>query len=529
MQSAEGSSKRAMGSMGSRCCIAIAVAVAMLLAACGGQNSLEEALDDLADQGPSSSASLSDQSSTSQAFDDGAATVLEIELGTASVFTMPEGMSQVTADFEVPAGSVVTISAEAPESNRSDVFLSIGATGAAGSQTTIGPGAEPAIQRLVTAAESGTRWRATVQSGAGESIRITTTAVPQDDAEAGSDAGENAGNPTAITVGAAHTGLLEGADTSDWYLVPISGGEVIDLRLNMIEDTGFGGVTASVLFNGRAITTTSVFPGGEESSSHIFSGDQSGDVFVGITGSGTYGFEVTTTAQDDGASGGDAGPDLGSATAAAFGSISGILGGDDTSDVYELALPADAVVQIQASEPVDEIGALDIELQRGGDRAARLELTPGATAEASAITINDADEIAYLSITGRGSYDIVISSSTQSDGGDGTGDAGGDAATAKEIDTTTSFEGWLGGDDGRDFYAFTPTVTGPIDIAVSLDPEFGGSTRVTSRGTGAAVADFRLDAGGSGNETAEYEAGQTYTVQVQSPGKLHYTLTLTQG
>ncbi len=469
--------------------------------------------------------------SGSESFSGDGASVLEIELGEPTTFTMPEGQSDATANFEVPAGSIVTVSAQAPDSNRGELFVEVRTPDSQGSMPFVIPGAEPVEQRFVTAAESGSRWGITVQGAPGASIRITVNVVSQNDAGAGTDAGGDASSPTPIMAGVALSGLVEDSDNSDWYVLALTGGDMVGISLNMLDDTGVGGVGADLQFNGQTVVNTSVFPGGEEAATYIFAADQSGDAFLEVNGSGVYNFEITITSQDDGRSGGDAGADQGSATAAEMGTISGVLGDADLSDVYQLTLPADAVVMMELSQPVGDLGGIGIRLEHNGGAILSADVSPGATEATSTIVLNEPDAVVFVIVSGAGTYDIVLSAATQSDGGDGTGDAGGDAASAKEIATDASFDGWISRVDMRDFYTFTPTVSGPLDVAISLDPDSRGSTTISIRNAATTrIGEFKVAQGGSGNETVQVEAGQTYTLSVQdSQQVLRYTLTLTPG
>jgi hypothetical protein len=454
----------------------------------------------------------------------------ELTPGSEFTFEMPADSNLARFAFDVEGGSVVTLDATGAADNSSAMSLSFGPTGQSAYRTDVAPGEVIDAFQYVTSVDGGGSWALEIQANAGDEVTLTVETPLQADGGGTGDAGSNAADPTSIELGAELAGLLGDEDTEDWYVIPLEGGDIVTVTVDVPPADGSGSIFGDLVYNGNQVASFSVDEGGEEVMQRIFAQDQTGEAYLRVSGVGDYGFTVDAGPQMDGGTEGDAGGDLGSAKEADFGEIGGILGGDDAQDYYVLTLPKDAVLSGTFASDVDAVGELRIELVYNGAKFATISLNPGQTEDLTFAQVNAEGDSLFLRVASTGGeYAMNLDAATQPDGGDGVGDAPDDAALAKEVEPDGTFDGILnntGSIDPRDNYQFTAKETGTLPIEVSVDAEVGADVRIQIRYDGnKKVADFTVGQGGSTMESIDVVEGTTYVMEFVTPAQALYTVT----
>lgn len=454
----------------------------------------------------------------------------ELTPGTEFAFEMPVDTNLARFAFDVEGGSVVILNATGAADNSGALALSLGPTGQSAYRTDVAPDEVIEPYQYVTSVDGGGSWALEIQGNAGDKVTVTVETPLQADGGIIGDAGSNSADPTSIEQGAELAGLLGDEDTEDWYVIPLEGGDIVAVTVDVPAADGSGSIFGDVVYNGNQVASFSVDEGGEETVEQIFAQDQTGEAYLRVSGLGGYGFTVEVLRQTDGGSQGDAGGDLGSAKEADFGEISGILGGDDVQDYFVLTLPKDAVLTGEFASDVDAVGELRIELVYNGANFATISLNPGQTEDLTFAQVNAEGESLFLRVASAGGeYTMNLDAATQPDGGDGVGDAPDDAALAKEVEPEGTFDGILnntGSIDPSDYYQFTAKETGTLPIEVSVDAEVGADVRIRIRYDGnKKVADFTVGQGGSTMESIDVVEGTTYVMEFVTPVQALYTVT----
>ncbi len=454
----------------------------------------------------------------------------ELTLGSEFIFEMPADTNVARFAFDVEGGSVVTLNATGAADNSTSMTLSLGPGGQMVYRTDIAPNEVTDEYRYVTSGDGGGSWTLEVQANPGDEVKLTVETPMQADGGSAGDAGSNAADPTSFEFGEVLDGLLGDEDTEDWYVIPLAGGDVVTVSIDVPVGDGSSSIFGDLVYNGNQVASFSVDEGGDEVMQQIFAQDQTGEAYLRVSGIGDYGFTVEAGPQTDGGTEGDAGGDLGSAKEVDFGEIGGILGGDDLQDYFVLTLPTDAVLTGEFSSDVDSVGELRIELIYNGAKFTTVSLNPGQTETMTFAQVNgDGDSLFLRVASGGGKYTMVLDAATQPDGGDGTGDAPDDAGLAKDVDPDGAFDGVLnntGSIDPRDFYRFTAGESTTLAIEVAVSAEIGADVRIQIRDdANKKVADFTVGQGGSSMQSVDVVEGTTYVMELTTPGQAIYTVT----
>jgi hypothetical protein len=496
------------------------IGLAVALAACGSGDG-EEAVDE------------EDDSSTAGGLATGTVATPQaslpetVELGEDYTFQMPDGEFGASFSFEAPAGAVVTVTSTAPDGNQGFTTVSVGPAGQAIRRFDLPAGTSESVT-YITSADGGGRWNVEISAAPGDVVAFRADAPLQADGGVAGDAGSHAGATTTVELGAPLSGMLGDEDSEDWFAIPLTGGDVVTVSVDMLADDGQGHVSADIVYNGSRVSDVQVSSGGEETMTQIFAEDQVGEAQLRVGGRGNYGFTIEAGPQMDGGTEGDAGGDLSTAKPAQLGLIEGVVGGQDRDDFFVFELPKDAVFTLEATGPPDQLGPVTIELSYNGRRLDRVSISPGQTDGFMAVLVNDPGDVAYLHVQGLGgAYSINLEAVTQPDGGDGTGDAPGEQGQAKEITAEGSFDGVVrgsGGVDQADWYRFTATATAPLDITLSA-ASGGGNLTMRVRDDTRQIEGLSVSGGGSSTLTIETEAGRDYYLLVQTGTQAAYTVT----
>ncbi len=382
------------------------------------------------------------------------------------------------------------------------------------------PGIKESLKLRMNTSSGG---KYTVQLiGLGE-FALETAIAPQDDAKSKKDAADALDEATEIALGANYAGQVGDYDEEDFYAFDIDAGQVLEVSFCALEDSE--GPTVQLLGPGKSEEwgAYSVSRGDIESTRMVLGADSAGQYYLTVWGTGSYTFTVRASAQNDGASGGDAGDEVGDAVTIQAGKvITGELGGWDMADWYILSLGGGQIVSLRFT------------LAKGGqatnvhfydedkdELVAEYSINPGQTKTLNYVLDDAAQGDYYVAVAqGAGPYTFELKAEPQDDADTGA-DAGRDRGSAAEIEPGGPYVGLLGGDDREDFYAFPPTVGQEI----SFTPAKGC----------AAVNFFVLDADGdemwaewdaTPNEavstTLENVNGEPYYLQV-SGGPCNYT------
>lgn len=500
--------------------IAVIFGLALVLAACGGS----EEENGSADETTTTTQPLSGTITVPQT-----EVPSTLELGSPYTFQMPEGTTSARFSFDVPAGAVVMMQATAAEQNTTSVEVAIGPAGQSVRAIQLLPGAVAEPFQYVTSEEGSGPWALEVRANPGDSVTLQVDAPLQADGGVAGDAGANQGVAQSIDLGSRLDGLLGDDDREDWYTIRLAGGDVVSITLDVPAGDAFGGVSANIVYNGVSVTSLSVNVGGEESVVQIFAQDQTGEAYLSVTGRGAYGFTIEAGPQRDGGTDGDAGDGLGTAKEAEYGTIAGIVGGEDTDDFFVLALPLDAVISGEITAAPDLIGSAWVELIHNGVALVSTNIGPGQTESWVYAMVNNPGDLLYFRVGGAvGVYTASLAAVTQPDG-DGTGDASAEQSLATEITPEGGFDGILNGArqfDNRDWYQFTAVEAATLNVDLALDPTGDASIRMLIYDDGGSlVADVTVGPGGSNTASFEVVADTTYTMQLGTGGQAAYTVT----
>ncbi len=492
----------------------LVLAAAVVLAACGGSS----------DDAPATTAAPSGTVAPAQP-----ATPAELTVGSPLSFEMPAETNDATFSFDVPAGAVVAVASTGDGGNSSSMFVTAGPAGQAVYRVELKPGEVADDYRYVTASDGGGPWTLTVEGRSGDTVTLAVDTPLQADGGTPGDAGADQADPKDVELGVAQTALLGDDDVEDWYRIPLAGGDVVALTASLPPGAGGSSLAGDIVYNGSPVASFTVGEGGEETVRQIFSQDQTGEAYLRLSGVGDYSFTIEAGPQQDGGTDGDAGGDLASAKEVAFGTIDGILGGEDAEDFYALTLPTDAVLTGELTAAADAAGELRIEFAYNGSQIARFSLGAGQVEPFTFAHVNSDGDTLFVRVAGMGgAYTLQLAAETQPDGGGG-GDAASEAGLATEVEPAGSFDGILnnaGSIDPRDFYRFTAAATGILPISLAVDAEVGDDVRIQVKDeSGAKVADFTVGRGGSGSAEMDVTEGVVYVMELVTPRQAAYTVT----
>jgi hypothetical protein len=451
-----------------------------------------------------------------------------LELGGEYTHTAPaDATGPIMFTFDVPPGSIVQVDATAAAANRGQVSLGTATPSGLNLRVDLRPGQSGSTRPWITSDQGGGRWVLEINAAPGDSVTFSVNAPLQADGGGSGDAGGHAGTAAPIALGERLSGLLGDEDREDWYAVPLAGGDVVSVTLEVPPDER-GSTTATLVYNGRPLRSIQANPGGTASMTQLFAQDQLGTAQVQFAGTGVYEFTVEAGPQRDGGTEGDAGSDLATAKRIEFGLVEGIIGGEDREDWYVFSLPLDAVIRMEASIAPDFEGTARVDLIHNGKELIRESMGAGASRDFLYAIVNAADENLYLRVAnGAGSYTVTIAATTQPDG-DGTGDAPSERGLAKEVQPSGSFNGIVNNRlsvDPHDWYRFQAVQTGTLVLELTVDAEANSQVRLLVYEGTRGVGDITVQPGTSNAVTLEVTAGATYEFQLQSPGQAPYTVT----
>jgi hypothetical protein len=303
---------------------------------------------------------------------------------------------------------------------------------------------------------SGGIYYAAVDSGIG-SYKLDLFSEAQNDAGSGSDAGDRITKALAIKPDKSVLGEMGGFDLEDWYRFDIPPGHILKLSFTPKESS------EAMKFSLRSFESSEVWysgvvPPGETRIERVMMNNSSGGTYYleAYYGSGQYGFDIFIEAQNDAASGTDAGDKMAEALKIMPGrSYSGELGGYDESDWYRFDMPAGSILKMALTNYEDGEPMKFSFRNVDGIEVWRSELVPPGTTDSTRMMINNTTGGIYFleAFYGSGPYKFEILLGNQNDADSGT-DAGDKITEALRIKQGRSISGELGGFDKEDWYTF---------------------------------------------------------------------------
>lgn len=236
-------------------------------------------------------------------------------------------------------------------------------------------------------------------------------------------------------------------------------------------------------------------------------------------------FTFENTPQTELPDGGDA-PETITDAPLVEGTVTGLLGGDDSTDIHRFAAAPGDVLTLDFETSAESAGSVNYSWEFNGDVKTRGSAAPGAVNSESVIASNEQGGDWFLRITGIGEYSFTVTAESQNEAGSGT-DAGADIATAVAASPGT-INGWLGGDDSGDIYAVELPAGAVVNVGLSAAADGIGSVHARLLDNGSEVGRVSAAVGGS-DEIVFVLAGDAATGHIEVWGSSNYELTLEVG
>jgi hypothetical protein len=247
--------------------------------------------------------------------------------------------------FEVEAGSVLEVAMEAG-ANAEGLGVAVLDVdqNEIWSEYDLGPGMSKRFSQTVNTSAGGIYY---VEAfGGSGTYTVTIGSSKQNDAASGDDAGDALGQAVALGAGT-YSGQIGDTDGEDWYTFSVPDAQVLSVSLTVQPGAESVCVAVYDADQNEIWSEYDVAAKKTVSKSYVVAADAGGSYYVQVfSGKGSYQFTVEFAAQDDAASGGDAGNDLSSALQIELGAFSGTMGDTDTDDWYALALPESGTVDL---------------------------------------------------------------------------------------------------------------------------------------------------------------------------------------
>ncbi len=349
---------------------------------------------------------------TSQAEGEGEFADAGADTGVAAPLTSGEAISGLLGNddqadnysFEVADGGVIEVALAVPADESGTTWAELFYNGERRGSVSVAAGGADELRYVVADEESGD-WFVEVTGGG--AYELTTTAASQDDAGSGQDAGSELADAVKIEPGT-YTGTLGDKDDEDLYVLDLEPGQQLTASLT-IDPSGSGTSYLDPIFNGSSLGYITLSPGGTDTTTHVFSADESGQLSIEISGGDVaYTMEVSLGGQDDGGSGRDAGPDASTAVeVAANSTFEGRLGNDDVHDFYSFVAEESGVVSYTISQPAG--GSRTGYLTPSTNGVDQSYATVGAGAEVAGEITVEAGETVVLDVESiDGPYTVVL-------------------------------------------------------------------------------------------------------------------------
>lgn len=245
-----------------------------------------------------------------------------------------------------------------------------------------------------------------------------------------------------------------------------------------------------------------------------------------LEGPAAFQFEVAMDQQQDGGQAGDAGDDFGSAFTVAAGTpVTGLLGGNDTTDVFLVELPPGQLLTFELSNARESDRRVIYEVVLDGQRILREIVNAGATSTETYLFSGETSGVLEVIVfEGPASYVFQAELTEQQDGGQ-PGDAGDEIGAPREVPVGEQLAGQVGDDDPQDVYVFA-ALADEHTLVVANDAS--SPRRIIFEVedlAGSRVAREIVNAGSDVEVSLELEAGEEYRLRVFD-GRADYTFEL---
>jgi hypothetical protein len=234
-------------------------------------------------------------------------------------------------------------------------------------------------KRVITNSLSGSKYYLVANDGQG-AYTFEISAVSQNDADSGTDAGDKIAKANEIQPGRSYTGELGGLDEQDWYRLTIPNGHILEFAFTPGEE---GNSMMFALFNQErkeVWRTGEIIPGVTKSGRLLMNSTAGGTYFINASeGGGVYRMDLHTKNQNDAGSGTDAGDRIAAALQIETGrSLLGELGGLDEEDWYTFDPQNGEKLSFTCNKDSEamKLALRTLEKQQFGYSA---EIVPGAT------------------------------------------------------------------------------------------------------------------------------------------------------
>ena len=334
------------------------------------------------------------------------------------------------------------------------------------------PGANKSTRMLMNNMSGGIYY-AVVYSGTGP-YKLDLFIETQNDAGSGIDAGDRITKALAIKPGGSFLGEMGGIDEEDWYRFDIPPGYI--LKLSFTPKKSSEAMKFSLRsFERSEVWYSGVIPPGETKLKQVMMNNSSGGTYYleAYYGSGQYGFEIFIEAQNDAASGTDAGDKMAEALKIMPGrSYSGELGGYDENDWYRFDIPPGSILKMAFTNYEDGEPMKFSFSNVDGIEVWQSEVVPSGTTESTRLMINNTTGGIYFleANYGSGPYEFEVIMESQNDGDSGT-DAGDKITEALKIKQGRLISGELGDFDKEDWFTFSPPEGKSIQFTSNKDGE----------------------------------------------------------
>ncbi|HHX45193.1 MAG TPA: hypothetical protein GX714_14580 [Chloroflexi bacterium] len=344
--------------------------------------------------------------------------------------------------------------------------------------------------------------------GAKGTYELSVSTASQNDAGSGQDAGDTVALAVPIELGNAYTGLIGDEDTKDFYAFEAEGGDILNVTLTAADDAEGLAISVYDPDEYEMWSEYNIHSGASETFAHVLDASAGGVYYISVgNGKGRYTLDLSSAAQNDADSGGDAGDTFAAAVEVEPDTTyTGQIGGSDQKDVYAVEVEGGSVLSLAFT--ADEVAdALEIAVHEPDEYELWREtkIRAGKTVEYTYVVGNDVGGPYFLTVWSYGdqdTYRFEFTVTSQDDAGSG-GDAGDTVGGAVDIAPDAEYAGILGGEDVDDYYRFEPKVGQVLIIT-------GGPGTDELRATVYDGEEYELWSidGIANGDTAEYEVSE---------------------
>ncbi len=307
--------------------------------------------------------------------------------------------------------------------------------------------------------------------------------------------------------------LIEGRGQAR-YFVDAPDGAIMTVRVENRRDSE-STVDVSVESRGSTFASTNRISQGATWEETIVLDHQGGGEFEVIfsRGPAAYDFEVELDVQRDAGQEGDAGDAFDTGRQIASGDqVEGLLGGQDTTDVFLLDVVPGAELRLRAENLRGSSGNLDITVRLADSTLFSTSRLGAAGTYEEGILLSGEDSGVVEVIMSRGASNYVFTAEMveQQDAGE-PGDAGNARGDTREIATGVELSGQVGNRDPADWYVFEAPGPG-VEVVVRNDIDSPGSLDATIEDDSASTqaSTTRMSAGTEETLVFEAEPGEEY-------------------